>query len=193
MSLPRRLPPPLRPVGSVHRVRPPRYSAGDARDRGDRRSGWRWALRLAGLLALGGCDIGEHWTADSAPDLLTGLSANDLRLCAGLPDRSVLGTGGAEFWSYERASSTGTGSVSLTQIGVSLASAEECRATFELRDGYVSRVAFTRVAGPPATHLASCAPLVETCSTMVREGRVTRVALPPVIPPVLPTPGSRSP
>jgi hypothetical protein len=148
------------------------------RARGVRPSGRRWALRLAGLLALGGCDIGEHWTADSAPDLLTGLSANDLRLCAGLPDRSVVGTGGAEFWSYERASATGTGSISLTQIGVSLASAEECRATFELREGDVSRIAFTRVAGPPASNLASCAPLVETCTTMVREGRVTRVALP---------------
>jgi hypothetical protein len=57
------------------------------------RSGRSIGSRLALLLALGGCDVGDYLTASSAPALLIGLTANDLRLCAGLPDRTALGTG----------------------------------------------------------------------------------------------------
>lgn len=145
------------------------------------------------MLSLGGCDVGQYLTANDAPQLLTGLAANDLRLCAGLPDRSEESKGGVEFWSYERSSAIGSSSLSLTQIGVSLASAEECRATFELRDGVVSRLAFTRVAGPPATSLAACAPLVDTCATMVREGRLARILPVPPPPAVQPRGQSRAP
>jgi hypothetical protein len=123
---------------------------------------------VALLLALGGCEVGDYLTASRAPALLIGLTAHDLRLCAGLPDRTALGTGGAQFWSYERAVSFGSGSISMTQIGVSLASGEECRATFELIGGRVSRVAFTRMSGVTAVASASCAPLVQTCVGMIQ-------------------------
>ena len=133
-------------------------------------------LALLWLLPLGGCEVGDYLTSQRAPKLLVGLSANDLRLCAGLPDRTASGTGDARFWSYERSVTVGSGSVSLTQIGVSLSGAEECRATFELARDRVTRVAFTRVAGSPAAPSAACAPLVQTCVDMVRRGLLTRMA-----------------
>ena len=142
-----------------------------------RRRFGRVALRFA-LLAAGGCEIGDYATAHRAPELLAGLSANDLRLCAGLPERTARGPGGAEFGSSERAVTVGSGSVSLTQVGLSLSGAEEWRATFELRDDRVSRVAFTRMSGAPPSPIAACAPLVETCVDKVRRGLVERIAAP---------------
>ncbi|WP_372623783.1 hypothetical protein [Falsiroseomonas sp.] len=137
----------------------------------------RLGYSLAGLLTLGGCEVGEYLTANRAPELLVGLAANDLRLCAGLPDRTAFGAGGTEFWSYERAVSVGSGNFSMPQIGVSLSGGEECRATFELWRGRVARVAFTRMAGTPTIRSASCAPLVQTCVELVQAGQLTR-ALP---------------
>lgn len=142
----------------------------------------RWQiLHLLCAVPLSACNVGEYVAAHNAPEILTGLSANDLRLCAGLPDRTAAGTGGVEFWSYERSVSVGSGSISVPQVGLNLSGGggEECRATFELAGGWVSRVAFTRVSGAPATALASCAPLVGGCVSMIRNGHLLRAAPPP--------------
>jgi hypothetical protein len=144
--------------------------------------GGRIRAGLAAVLLgapLGGCEVREYVIAHGAPELLVGLSANDLRLCAGLPDRSATGAGAVRYWSYERSVTVGTGSVSLTQVGVSLSGAEECRATFELTGDRVSRLAFTRVAASSPVAEAACAPLVTTCVDMVRRGMVARRLAPP--------------
>jgi hypothetical protein len=144
----------------------------------------RRLLCLFGAALLCGCEAQDYVIAEEAKPLLVGLSSNDLRFCAGLPDRVNSGTSGAQFWSYERSVTIGSSSLSLTQIGVSLSGAEECRVTVELVGERVSRVAFSRMAGSHALPASSsCAPLVSTCVDMIRNGLLVRTAAPPAATP----------
>ncbi len=110
----------------------------------------------------------DYFTVSDAEQEMPGLSADDLRLCAGLPERTARAENGREFWSYERSSTASTGTVSFAGFGINIAGGQECRATFELSDGRVSRMAFTRV-----TTTSACAPLVQTCASMVEDRRLT--------------------
>lgn len=107
--------------------------------------------------------MADYFAVSTAARDIPGLSANDLRLCAGLPERTTKGADGREFWSYERSSTASTGTISFAGLGINLAGGQECRATFELSDGRVSRMAFTRATSQPA-----CAPLVATCASMAQ-------------------------
>lgn len=120
-------------------------------------------LLLLLALAANGCAVADIFTVSEVEARLPGLSADDLRLCAGLPERTAKGVGGQEFWSYERSKDATTGTVSFAGFGINFAGDRECRATFELSEGRVRRVAFTRATSPSA-----CAPLVQTCVGMVR-------------------------
>ncbi len=145
---------------------------------GQAASTWRLSACLLASGLGAGCELRESTIARSAPSLLVGLSANDLRLCAGLPDRTAIGTADARYWSYERFTTFGTGTVTLPQIGVSLSGAEECRMTVELVEDRVRRIAFARTASPPSAPKASCAPLVQSCVEMIESGRLARQIVP---------------
>lgn len=125
-------------------------------------------LLLLLTLSIGGCAVADLHTLGEVEDRMTGLSADDLRLCAGLPERTAKGTDGREYWSYERHLDASSGTVSFAGFGLNIAGGRECRATFEVSDGKVTRSAFTR-----ATSASACAPLVQTCVRLARSGRLT--------------------
>lgn len=115
--------------------------------------------------------MADIFTVSDVESRLPGLSADDLRLCAGLPERTAKGAGGQEFWSYERSKDATTGTISFAGFGINFAGDRECRATFELAGGRVTRVALTRATSPSA-----CAPLVQTCVGMVRSRELAPLA-----------------
>jgi hypothetical protein len=51
-------------------------------------------LLLLLTLPAGGCAVADLHTLSEAEGRMTGLSADDLRLCAGLPERTAKGAGG---------------------------------------------------------------------------------------------------
>ena len=135
-------------------------------------AGARSALLLPVLLlGLAACSLQRDSLARGSVMELVGLTANDLKLCAGIPDRTSKGTHGAEFWSYERSVAPG-GSISSPYGGFSLSGREECRATFELSGDRVTRLAFSRVAGSETGHFAPCSPIIEACSGLLAQGSV---------------------
>lgn len=132
---------------------------------------WSRLASLAALIVpLASCAVERQGIVRQASTDLVGLSANDLRLCAGIPERTASGTGGAEFWSFERSAATGGASIDFQGGDLNLSGLEECRATFELMDGRVTRLAFTRTKRPGSVSRAACAPLVQTCEDMVARG-----------------------
>lgn len=139
------------------------------------RGAWRGRTPVAVLaMALASCGISRDMTVREATTDLVGLSANDLRLCAGLPERTATGAGGAEFWSYERSATTGGANIALQRGGLNLSGLEECRAVFELAGGRVTRLAFMRTTSSGGAARAACAPLVRTCEEMVDRGALAR-------------------
>ncbi|WP_424811720.1 hypothetical protein [Roseococcus sp. YIM B11640] len=122
---------------------------------------------LLGCGLLGGCTVADGFAVSRAEQNLPGLVADDLRLCAGLPDRKATGSDGREYWSYERSAPSGTGSISFAGVGLNIEGGHDCRATFELQEGRVTRMAFSRITSPSA-----CAPLVRACNAMMEGGRV---------------------
>lgn len=128
----------------------------------------RPVIALLCACPIGGCAVQDYFTANEASRAIPGLTADDLRLCAGLPDRTAQGGDGREYWAYERSRSASTGTISFAGIGVNIAGGEECRATFEVVNGRVARMAFTRVSSHGA-----CAPLVATCANMLSDQQLT--------------------
>jgi hypothetical protein len=125
-----------------------------------RRAGPRSAALALVLLGLGCAGPGAGPRGDAA---LVGLPADDLRLCAGLPDR-VASTPSGEFWSYDHAPPNTGVSLPVPVVGGSLNfyRVSDCRVTFQIVDGRVARVGHNAATGVLGRDQA-CAPVVRGC------------------------------
>jgi hypothetical protein len=123
-------------------------------------------------LALLGCGGGPYGSVSQDLQKLVGVTTNDLMLCAGLPDRTAQGSGGLDFWSYERDNSGGGASLPLLQGSLIVSRSEVCRITFETADDRVRRVAVSRAGGADWLDNGACSMLVQNCLGMVRRGAI---------------------
>jgi hypothetical protein len=126
------------------------------------------------LAFLGACGVEDVVVAIEARRALIGLAADDLRLCAGIPDRSATFPSG-EFWTYVR--STPAGGVNLTLPGpfaggVNLSAAGDCRVTFQLVDGRVRRIGYSGASEFDSGASSTCAPIVHGCLSALRTGEI---------------------
>jgi hypothetical protein len=103
------------------------------------------------------------------------MSSNDLRLCAGIPDRTATATGGdgrpRQYWTYVRNPPSARGvTLNLPVVGggVSLSGAGDCRATFELAEERVTRLAYSGAAELGPAHDAACAGIVLGCLDLLK-------------------------
>jgi hypothetical protein len=128
---------------------------------------------LPSLLLLATCAARDAGQAEDARTRLVGLRADDLRLCAGPSDKKEESAGG-EFWTYDRNPPASGVSVPVPVAGgnVNLSSGGICRATFQLVDGRVTRISLTGANELGIAREAACAPIVQACLRMVREGTV---------------------
>jgi len=122
-----------------------------------------------------GCSAQEALIAARAQYDLRGLAENDLRLCAGVPDRTATATAPdgttRHYWTYVRSPPSASGvNFSLPVIGggLSLSSTGDCRATFELVDGRVMRLGFSGAAELGPARDAACAGVVLGCLDLLR-------------------------
>ena len=118
--------------------------------------------RLAALALLAACTPSTIELRRNEPALI-GLAADELRLCAGVPDRIYSGAAGA-FWTYDR-SPPGSGvSLPVPVVGgsVNVSRATDCRVTFHLVDGRVARVGHN-AQGVSLASDSACAPVVRGC------------------------------
>lgn len=124
------------------------------------------------LFVLSGCAVGESRLVAEARRDLIGLRADDLMLCAGVPDRRASLPSGNEFWTYERDTAGGGLSVPVPVAGgaVSLAGGSACRVTFQITEGLVARMAANGAPDLPTAPDAACAPLVVACVRSVQTG-----------------------
>ncbi len=139
----------------------------------ERRAPRRVFLVLA--LALAGCAARDASIADDARERLIGLRADDLRLCAGVPNLTATSPGG-DFWTYDRAPPASGISAPVPVVGgsLSLSAANTCRVTFHLVSGTVTRIEYSSASDLGLAQDAACAPVVRGCLRMVQAGRVTR-------------------
>lgn len=132
-------------------------------------------LRLLPALLLVGaaCAARDAYRTDDARTRLVGLRADDLRLCAGPPDKRETSDGG-DFWTYDRTPPSAGLSVPVPVTGgaVNLTSAGMCRATFQLIEGRVTRISLSGANETGIARDAACAPVVQACMGMLREGTV---------------------
>ncbi|GGG16970.1 hypothetical protein GCM10010964_01550 [Caldovatus sediminis] len=128
---------------------------------------------VALLLALGSCAARDASLADDARTAMVGLRADDLRLCAGPPDKRETSEAG-EFWTYDRTPSGGGVSVPVPVAGgsVSLSGGGMCRATFQLVEGRVTRTSISGTNELGVARDAACAPVVQGCLRMIRAGTI---------------------
>lgn len=118
--------------------------------------------RLAALALLAACTPATIELRRNEGALI-GLMADELRLCAGVPDRTQQSAAG-EFWTYDR-SPPGTGvSLPVPVVGgsVNVSRATDCRVTFQLVEGRVARVGHNARGDSLASDNA-CAPVVRGC------------------------------
>jgi len=129
--------------------------------------------RVLLLVAFAGCSTGDALMVSNARKKLIGLTADELRLCAGIADREAE-TSRAVFWTYDRTapSSSISGAIPTMGLGMSLSGSGDCRVTFELVSGQVARVGVSaaRDSGPLTD--AACAPVVRGCMRMLEEGSI---------------------
>ena len=131
-----------------------------------------WLLLLPLLLA---CSARDSQRAEDGRERLVGLRADDLRLCAGVPNLTAQSAGG-EFWTYDRTPPASGVSAPVPVIGgsLSLQAGSTCRVTFQLVDGRVTRVGYAAASDLPLSQNAACAPVVQGCLRLVNEGAVRR-------------------
>jgi hypothetical protein len=136
------------------------------------RGGARAALLLA-LLGQLGCAPSQALVAGVGRQTLVGLAEDDLRLCAGVPDREAR-TPTAAFWTYERTPPAGSVSFALPAWGgaVSLGGGGECRVTFQIEHGRVARIGTSGASELGLARDAACAPVVQGCLRLLRQGRL---------------------
>ncbi len=130
---------------------------------------------LLALLAVLGCSARDSQRAEDGREQLVGLRADDLRLCAGVPNLTAQSAGG-EFWTYDRAPPASGVSAPVPVIGgsLSVSAGSTCRVTFQLVDQRVTRVGYAAASDLPLSQNAACAPVVQGCLRLVEEGAVRR-------------------
>lgn len=130
---------------------------------------------LLALLALLGCSARDSQRAEDGREQLVGLRADDLRLCAGVPNLTASSPGG-DFWTYDRSPPASGVSAPVPVIGgsLSVSAGSTCRVTFQLVDQRVTRVGYAAASDLPLSQNAACAPVVQGCLRLVQEGAVRR-------------------
>jgi hypothetical protein len=131
-----------------------------------------WLLVLLPLLA---CSARDSQRAEDGREQLVGLRADDLRLCAGVPNLTATSPGG-EFWTYDRSPPASGVSAPVPVIGgsLSVSAGSTCRVTFQLVEGRVTRVGYAAASDLPLSQNAACAPVVQGCLRLVNDGAVRR-------------------
>lgn len=135
----------------------------------------RVLLVLPLALAVGSCSARDSAVAEDGRERLVGLRADDLRLCAGVPNLTASSPGG-DFWTYDRTPPASGVSAPVPVIGgsLSVAAGSTCRVTFQLVDGRVTRIGYSAESALPLSQNAACAPVVQGCLGMVDRGSVRR-------------------
>ena len=128
---------------------------------------------VATLVLPSGCAQRESAMAEDGQQRLIGLRSDDLRLCAGVPDRTATSEGG-EFWTYDRAPPPTGLSVPVPVMGgsVNLSGGNYCRVTFQLVDQRVTRIAFQSANDLPGARSSACAPVLQGCLRLVEQGSI---------------------
>jgi hypothetical protein len=87
-----------------------------------------------------------------------------------VPNREALSDSGS-FWTYDRNPPASGVSVPVPVYGgsVNLSSAAECRVTFQLVEGRVTRIGYSSAAELGVARDAACAPVVQGCLGMLRQ------------------------
>lgn len=135
----------------------------------------RSLLVLPLALAVASCSARDSAVAEDGRERLVGLRADDLRLCAGVPNLTASSPGG-EFWTYDRTPPASGVSAPVPVIGgsLSVAAGSTCRVTFQLVDGRVTRIGYSAESALPLSQNAACAPVVQGCLGMVDRQQVRR-------------------
>ncbi len=133
--------------------------------------------RLALLLLLPlltTCAARDSAVAEDGRERLIGLRADDLRLCAGVPNLTANSAGG-EFWTYDRTPPAAGVSAPVPVIGgsLSVSAGSTCRVTFQLVDGKVTRIGYSAASDLPMSQNSACAPVVQGCLRLVDQHEVT--------------------
>lgn len=128
---------------------------------------------LALALLPGACAQRDSALAEDGRLRLVGLRSDDLRLCAGVPDRTATSDGG-EFWTYDRAPpATGLSvPVPVTGGAVNLSQANSCRVTFQLVEQRVTRIGFSAASDLPMARNSACAPVIQGCLRLLDAGQI---------------------
>ncbi len=121
-------------------------------------------LPLAGLGCTTAMPVSERFARES----LVGLPIDDLRLCAGVPDREAASPAGL-FWTYDRSPPSASVSLPVPVVGgaVNLSRGADCRVTFQLVDGHVARIGHSTGTARGLAQDPACAPVIRACLRMV--------------------------
>ena len=124
---------------------------------------------------LPACAARDSQVAADGRERLVGLRADDLRLCAGVPNLTARSDGG-EFWTYDRNPPASGVSAPVPVIGgsLSVSAGSTCRVTFQLVEGKVTRIGYSAASDLPMSQNSACAPVVQGCLRLVDEGGVRR-------------------
>lgn len=125
------------------------------------------------LLGLISCGPRASDLAEDGRQRLVGLRADDLRLCAGVPNLTAASDGG-DFWTYDRTPTASGVSAPVPMIGGSLSvtAGSSCRVTFHLVEAKVTRIGYSAESDLPLSRNAACAPVVQGCLRMLDMGTV---------------------
>ncbi len=125
------------------------------------------------LCCLVGCGPRASDLAEDGRQRLIGLRADDLRLCAGVPNLTAASDGG-DFWTYDRTPTPSGVSAPVPMIGGSLSvtAGSSCRVTFHLVEAKVTRIGYSAESDVPLSRNAACAPVVQGCLRMLDLGTV---------------------
>lgn len=123
------------------------------------------AAATLGRVGLHGRDSGHRALRAGEPG---GLPIDDLRLCAGVPDREATSPAGL-FWTYDRSPPSASVSLPVPVVGgaVNLSRGADCRVTFQLVDGHVARIGHSTGTARGLAQDPACAPVIRACLRMV--------------------------
>lgn len=135
----------------------------------------RCLLPLLLLPVLATCSARDSAMAEDGRERLIGLRADDLRLCAGVPNLTARSDGG-EFWTYDRTPPAAGVSAPVPVIGgsLSVSAGSTCRVTFQLVNSTVTRIGYSAASDLPMSQNSACAPVVQGCLRLVDRHEVTR-------------------
>ncbi|WP_181708042.1 hypothetical protein [Chthonobacter rhizosphaerae] len=135
----------------------------------------RPAVTLAvAVAALAGCAANYDFnTVEIARTALVGLREQDVRMCAGFPDRTS-SEDGVTVWSYEQ-QTKGNGLTVSTPVlfgaantALNMSSAGSCRVQFRFQNGRVDRIAYAGDNDGPRGRDTLCTPIVDDCLAYAR-------------------------